>query len=91
MSGIKPGLRIDFAEIAGSNNKKAVVGCIYRVPNSDSTSFIENIEFQLQILNMENEAVYIMGDFNLNVMNYDYEDKVKDLVDLMTQVAYFLS
>ena len=89
LSGIKPGCESIFFEIAGSNNKKAVVGCMYRAPNSDSTSFIENIESQLQILNMENKDVYIMGDFNLNLMNYDCEDKVKDFVDLMNSSGLF--
>ena len=40
LSGIKPGCESIFVEIAGSNNKKAVAGCMYRAPNSDSTSFI---------------------------------------------------
>ena len=50
---------------------------------------LENIESQLQILNMENKDVYIMGDFNLNLMNYDCEDKVKNFVDLMNSSGLF--
>ena len=57
LNGPKPGYESIFVEIA-SHNKKAVVGCVYRAPDYDSTSFLENIESQLQVLNRENKDVY---------------------------------
>ena len=88
LSGPKPGYESIFVEIAG-RNKKVVVGCVYRAPNYDSTSFMENFELQLQILNRENKDVNIMGDFNLNLLNYDNDDKVTFFVDLMNSCGLF--
>ena len=64
---------------------------MYRAPDYDSTSVLENIESQLQVLNSKNKDVYIMGDFNLNLLNYDSDDKVKVFVDLMNSCGLFPS
>lgn len=88
LSGARPGYESIFVELSGSN-RKTVVGCVYRAPNSDSTSFCENFELQLQSLSRVNKDVYIMGDYNLNLLNYDVDPKVKDFVDLMNSFGLF--
>lgn len=70
LSGAHPHYESISVELSLSN-KKLVVGCVYRAPNNDSTSFCENFELQLQTLSRENKDIYIIGDFNLNLLNYN--------------------
>ena len=49
----------------------------------DSTFFIESFDLRLQELNRNNVDAYLMGDFNLNLLNYGNDDKVKSFVDLI--------
>ena len=60
LSGSNSGYEIVFVEIT-SFSKKIFVGCVYRAPNVDSTSFVENIEHQLQILSKENKEIIFNG------------------------------
>ena len=88
LSGSNSGYEIVFVEITNLS-KKIIVGCVYRAPSYDSVSFVENLEHQLQILSRENKEIYLMGDFNINLMNYDTDRSVKDFVDFMYSFGLF--
>ena len=42
---------------------------IYRPPNSNVTSFFEDLENCLDILSRENNFFYLMGDFNIDLLS----------------------
>ena len=59
-----------FIEICNKNKKNLVIGCIYRHPSMDLNLF--NTDFLsplLQILDKENKQLFLIGDFNINLMN----------------------
>lgn len=46
-----------------------IIGCIYRLPNSDMDSFFENFEdMLLQVTAKSNKVLYLDG-FNINMSN----------------------
>lgn len=71
------------------NKIKTVVGCVYRAPGNSVRSFVLDFEQDLQILCSGNKNIYIMGDFNINLLNYDSDDRVKDFVDILTSFGLF--
>jgi len=49
-----------------AHNKKCIVGCIYRPPNSDFDHFIENISKFLKNISIKKANAFILGDFNVD-------------------------
>ena len=59
-----------FIEINLPRHKNIIVGVIYRKPQSNINDFIPVFENCLQKTNTEHKQVYIMGDFNIDLMKY---------------------
>ena len=58
-----------FIEIVGQT-KNIVVEVIYRPPNANVDAFVSKQYEIVQKLSRENKLCYIMGDFNLNLLNH---------------------
>ena len=61
------------------NNQKIKIGCIYRPPNTNLSLFNTQIECYLEKLG--NSRVYVCGDYNVNLLNYDHHDETKCFVE----------
>ena len=48
---------------------KLLIGVIYRHPNSNLNSFLENFDLTLRKINKNKSQSIIMGDFNVNLLN----------------------
>ena len=61
-----------FIEIVRPLGKNIVVGVIYRPPNQNVNEFLTKNNELLHVgkISRENKICYLMGDFNLNLMNY---------------------
>ena len=57
-----------FVEIK-YKNISFIVGTLYRRPNSNFNSFLDEYEGILTQISNENKLVYLMGDFNLNLLD----------------------
>ena len=63
--------------------KSVVIGCIDRAPNTNIDVFIEKINVYLDKLNQTNKLLYIMGDFNINLLNVDTHEQSGNFVESM--------
>ena len=70
-----------FIEIE-SNTKNIICGIIYHRPNSSTANFINDLESILSGIDSENKSIYIMGDFNINLLNYPTCNLAESLVNL---------
>ena len=70
-----------FVEI-NNFNKNIVVGVIYRPPNQPVQSFIESFNEILNIVNKENKLLYLMGDFNLNLLHVTSCQRINEFLDV---------
>ena len=64
-------------------NKKGI-GCIYKYPKSAIDEF--NNQFlspMLEKVSCENKEVYLMGDFNINLLNYESNQETADFLNNM--------
>ena len=62
-------VEIDKDQIRSSKN--IVIGTIYRPPGQNIDNFNFEVNKILDKLHKENKTIYIMGDFNINLMNSD--------------------
>ena len=74
-----------FIEIQNSRKRKnVIVGCIYRHPCMDATEFNDlYLQVLLDKLALESKDVYIMGDFNINLLQYDDKKESQEFLDKM--------
>ena len=63
--------------------KNIIIGVIYRPPTSDITVFNEYTDNILKTVKTEQKLCYIMGDFNVNLLNYEKHNKTADFVNMM--------
>ena len=73
-----------FVEIQYKHSKPIIVGVIYRpntLPRADLDLFISNLlEIQSKISN-ENKTSYLMGDYNINLLNFGTHTKTDEFID----------
>ena len=70
-----------FIEIEQNNKKNIVCGSIYRHPTSNVEDFITYMVKILDKLIQENKIILLMGDFNLNLLNYQSNTDVSNFYD----------
>ena len=73
-----------FVELVSENKKFVVFLCkFYRASNTDLDAFLSKLNNTFEILNKSNRELYIMGDFNINLLNTNSHEKSNDFVELM--------
>ena len=73
------------------NNKKKniVIGCVYRHPHyKNLPDFSEYMSNAFSKLNKEKKEVYITGDFNLDLLQYETNNKCRDFYNLITSFGF---
>ena len=71
-----------FIEIVNTKQKNMIIGCIYKHPKQGTHDFNENYILPLMDkLPREKKDILIMGDFNINLLNY----KKKTLIEKKTK------
>ena len=56
-------------------SRNILVAVFYRPPNTDSRVFIEMLNNFLDIVKKEDKLCNMIGDYNINIMNYDIHPK----------------
>ena len=72
-----------FIELKIRNRKSVVIGCLYRTPNTNAKPFIDSMNNYLDIMDTDNKDIYIMGDFNLNLLNADVHENTNTFLNVM--------
>ena len=74
-----------FVEIPNPTGKNYIVGCIYRHPNMDITEFIDIYLNRLfEKIKKEKKEIILLGDFNINLMNFENNKETNDYLELIT-------
>ena len=71
-----------WTEAENPKDKNILICCAYRHPNSDPETFKEYLQNILANPTITNKNVFILGDFNLNLLNYDSHTPTKKFVSL---------
>ena len=57
-----------FIEIKRAKQKNIVIGVVYRPPDRNFNDFNEELDQLVSIVSEENKTVFLLGDWNLNLM-----------------------
>ena len=69
-----------WVEIKNKKGKNFLIGCAYRHPNTDSLNFIEYIETTLAKIHKNKYEIFLMGDFNIDLLQYDSHNPANDFI-----------
>ena len=71
-----------FIEILSPKKTIVIVGCIYGHPHMNLNEFNDYyINNLLNKLSMENKTVFLLGDFNIDLLNYDQHSLTNEFLD----------
>ena len=70
----------------GSN---AVIGVIYRPPGTEIKIVNEHLQGILQGIDSENKKCYLLGDYNINLLNVDKHSDTNEFLDMMYTHSLF--
>ena len=79
---------IVFDKSVFQSDKNIVVGLIYRPPDTNVNMFIESMNTVLSNIKSEGKVCYLMGDYNLNLLNADSHKPTQDFIDLLYSFNY---
>ena len=63
--------------------KNAIVGVLYRPPGTDVTVFNEYLENILEKVKAEKKLLYLLGDYNIDLLNADKHAASQDFLELV--------
>lgn len=73
-----------FVEVISGTKKRSIVGCIYKHPclpmNEFNTLFLAPL---LHKANVEGKAIFLLGDFNCDLLKCDSDTEVQQFLDIM--------
>jgi len=80
-----------FIEITNLNNsrKNTIIGIIYRPESVKLIDFFPELTRILNVINTENKPSYIMGDFNIDLLKCDHDNKVNDFINLVFSHVFY--
>ena len=77
-----------FTEIT-INNESLLIGQLYRRPKSNFSLFLEKIQLIIETASQENKKCLISGDFNLDLLKADSDNKVRETVSTLNSRLFF--
>ena len=82
-------LESTFIEIINPKKSNIIIGCIYKHPNMDVTDFKNNYFSQIfEIVSKEQKQVFLLGDFNINLLNYNDHQPTNDFLDSLASNSF---
>ncbi len=80
-----------FIEIERPYSKNVVIGNVYRPPGQDINEFNDFIDKILTNATKNPKIVYLMGDFNINLLNEDIHSLTNDFVNIILSHSLYPS
>ena len=74
-----------FIELKGDKN--IIIGVIYRPPGGNIEDFNDTISGIIDKLKLEKKLLYLLGDFNINLINSDSHIPTSEFLDLLYSVS----
>ena len=63
-------------------------GCAYRHPNTNVDKFNDYINQTMEKISKENKLIFLIGDFNINLLNYESHGETDDFIN--TMISHYL-
>ena len=76
------------AEIKQEKSKNIICCCAYRHPDTDVEEVKDHLEKVFQKMSKENKLIYLMGDFNFDLLNYETDTGTAGFVNSIVQFGF---
>ena len=81
--------QIKWVEILKTHGKHIVLGVCYRHPRKNSTKiFLSELKKKLNKIRSEKKIFILCGDFNFDILKFEFDSDINDFVDLMFENAF---
>ena len=77
-----------FIEIINEMDKNIIVGTIYRPPSNGIDTFSESFDEELIKILRENKNIYLMGDFNIDLLN-STQNYVSKFINILQSNGFY--
>ena len=77
-----------WIEIKNSESQNVLCGCAYRHPNTNVDKFNDYINQTMEKIPKENKLIFLIGDFNINLLNYESHGETNDFIN--TMISHYL-
>ena len=84
-----PAMENTCVEIKRDIGKQIIICCIYRPPDTNFQHFMIELQEFLNKASKLNAKIFIGGDFNINLLQYNTDNKVTQFLDLMLSHNFF--
>ena len=71
-----------------NTGKNIIVGVIYRPPGTDMDMFDNELSDRLDSIKSENKLCYLLGDYNINILNYESHEPTAYFVNSMYSFGF---
>ena len=68
--------------------KNVIISCVYRTPGARLDTFCESLETIISGMNV-NKAIYICGDFNIDLLKNNIHTSTKKFLDMMYSLGMY--
>ena len=79
---------IEIDKEISNKYSKITIAVIYRPPGSEMKLFNDAFCELLNTMKQENNLIYLMGDYNINLLNYDIHNETNDVVDILCAPSF---
>ena len=69
-------------------SQNVIIGVIYRIPNTDTDCFLNSMGSALDIIRKEKKICYLLGDYNLDLLNSESHLPTGEYIDLLTSQSF---
>jgi hypothetical protein len=86
ISSIQKHIELVYVEIdrhSVKSDRNIIIGCVYRPPKESVVDFNESLKSTLDSLSSENKHIYLVGDFNINLLNVDNHIPSSDFIEML--------
>lgn len=80
---------LEVQTVVLKEKKKVIIGCIYRPPNTNINEFKEGLLEVLEHVDKENKPCYLLGDFNINLLNEEIKQHIDDFMNLLSSNYFY--
>ena len=81
-------LFLELPSCAVSKQRKCIVGVVYRPPNTSVKDFNDYITAILTAVEREKKACFLMGDFNINLLNAESHVSTAEFLEIMYSFSF---
>src|SRR5258708_34573621 len=78
-----------FVEIEVCKGRSYIVGCIYRIPNTNADLFLQSFDKIIRYINKRKKIGYVLGDINIDLLKCETDSRSNDLLNILSSRSFF--